>query len=137
MSLFSASLESVIRAHGWNQTTAATHFGLSISAVSNYLSGRRPAIEQLARICEPLEDFERSALLAAHLRDELPSNYRDLVSVAEVAQSSILREEALAAWQTAKLPPATRSALDHIAREATHSEPVRDWIIASADLLRQ
>ncbi len=136
MSLFSASLESVIRAHGWNQTTAAARFGLSISAVSNYLSGRRPAIEQLALICEPLDDSERSSLLAAHLRDELPSNYRDLVSVIETAQSPTLREEALAAWQTAKLPPATRSALDLIAREASSSEPVRDWIIASAELLR-
>jgi transcriptional regulator with XRE-family HTH domain len=136
MSLFSASLEAVIRDHNWSQTEAAATFGLSPSAITNYLSGRRPAPEQLNQICTALDDHDRGLLLAAHLRDELPASYRDLVTVTEVGQSLTLREEALAAWQRAELPPNTRAALDLIATQARSDEIVRDWLEASAELLR-
>lgn len=136
MSLFSAALDSVIRGRGWNQSTAAAHYGISIGAISNYLAGRRPAPEQLAQICNALEDHERAALLEAHLRDELPEIYRSLVAITHTGESPTLREEALAAWQTAALPESTRVALDLIANKARADEIVRDWIEASAAMLR-
>lgn len=136
MSLFSAALETVIRDHTWNQTEAASLFGISPSAVTNYLAGRRPAPEQLAQICAALEDHERASVLAAHLRDELPTTYRDLVAVSQTGESPALREEALSAWKTAALPPATRAALDLLADKARSTEVVRDWLAASAAMLR-
>jgi transcriptional regulator with XRE-family HTH domain len=136
MSLFSAALESVIRGRNWNQTAAASAFAISVGAASNYLSGRRPAPEQLAQICAALEDHERASLLEAHLRDELPKAYRELVAITQTGESPAMREEALSAWQTADLPPSTRAALDLIANKARADEIVRDWIEASAAMLR-
>lgn len=134
MSLFSAVLDSVIRGRGWNQSIAAGHFGISVAAVSNYLSGRRPAPDQLVQMCRAVEEHERGQLLSAHLRDELPEDYRALVTVTFTGESPILREEALEARHTADLPPPTRAALDMIVREAKSDENARAWLEASADM---
>ena len=137
MSLFSAALSHVIRGRSWAQTTAASAFCISQGALSQYLSGRRPAPEQLAQICAACDDSERAALLAAHLRDELPEAFRDLVSIVQAADNPVLREEAIEAWKSAPLPPATRAALDLLAKEAASCEAVREFLIAAADMLRR
>lgn len=136
MSLFSAALDRVIRNKQLNQQQAAAAFGISPSAVTNYLAGRRPAPEQLAQICGALDDDERGQLLTAHLRDELPADYRALVNVTSTGESSVLREEALEAWHSAELPPSTKAAIELIVREAKSDETVRAWLEASADLFR-
>ncbi len=136
MSLFSAALSQVLEGRKWTQSDTAAAVGLSQAAVSKYLGGRRPDQKSLELICEVLDEYERAQLLLAHLRDEVPQNYRDLVHLTATAGSPTLKEEAIEGWRNAPLPRDVMQSLELIAREAAHDESVRELIRSTANILR-
>ena len=92
----SRALTAAVFAHNWDQTALAKATGLHNSVVSLHLSGKRAIRDDhLAAYCGALSSTEQAQLVAAWLRDTLPSSAQSAV----LSENSDSVQEEVAAWR--------------------------------------
>lgn len=120
MSHFSGELEHIKKDTGGTQGTIADAAGLTTSSISRYFNGERPDEDGLKALCTAFPNYS-SRLLAAWVKDRIPSDLLPLVSILPAdGKRWTASESETAIWEA--LSPKARKLLQAAAR-ASREDP--------------
>lgn len=112
MSYFSGTLGDTLKLLGWTQRVYSEKTEIAPPQINRYIKGvDRVPPENLARLLAPIPAEHRATLLAAYLRDLIPPEYLEEVSVTPRAASLRVAES-----PPTLLMPGIDSELDRILR---------------------
>ncbi|HEX4085285.1 MAG TPA: hypothetical protein VHY22_10270 [Chthoniobacteraceae bacterium] len=135
MSHFSNALEIALSEYAGTRKSFALNVGIPVSTFHTYYSGKSsPSPADLAKIVEPLDEHTRARLVIAHLRDQIPLNARDIVSVQSLIETPGAMEHA--PERKVQLPPDLRADFELLERSAAESPEAADLIRSTARLFR-
>lgn len=133
MSNFSEQLKIAIDAAGLTQAELSNLTGFPQSSISRYLKAEfAPSVEFLGKVLDVLPDNLHYELILARLTDELPSKYRDSVTI--LAHGGAVAESA-APYRPLAMAEDLRRAVEYLANEAIQQPAVRDLLIGLARAL--
>lgn len=134
MSHFSEQLQDALKAADMTQAELSDAARVSQSSINRYLSGDiTPPVETFGSILDALPETVHYDLIIARLTDELPKDYRDVVTILANGGSAV--KEPRQAPYGAKLSSKMRDALEYLAAEAVQHQEVRDLILSLARAL--
>lgn len=135
MSLFASQLQVALENAEMTRVELAESCGIPYRTLSNYATDvRLPDKDTLRLICSKIPEEERAALIVARAGDEVPSEFRHLVTIEE--RSPSLREEQAPYIRPARaLPAQVARAIQRLAEAAGENEEWKRAVLALADLL--
>lgn len=136
MSHFSTALQRIVEGRSpgrGGQALFAKEAAVEPASLSRYVNAEsRPDVELLERLCGPLDEAERAALVLAYLRDDVPPCARRLVALGCAAE----RPDLAADDVRTRLPLALREAFELLETEAERSPVVANAILSTAALMK-
>jgi len=139
MSHYSQVLQSVIDAHfEGEQSKLARASKVAQSILSRHCRDeKQPDCKTLEKICKAVPPENRSALVAAYLRDLCPSSLESLVSVTEVDTKGahVLKEAPNLSERLDRLDPATRRAVERLVDQALRRAAARRFLQATDEFV--
>lgn len=136
MSYFSAAFTQVMESRGLKQAHVARAAGLDQGQLSRYLNAdSRPDVTALAKLLSALDEDARPLVLIGYLRDDIPAEYRNLVTITAGGESNNIQESPEPSAFD-RLPSKPRKLLCEIADEFERSPELVTALQATMDLIR-
>ncbi|MDP9291096.1 MAG: helix-turn-helix domain-containing protein [Verrucomicrobiota bacterium] len=135
MSQFSNQLQTSMEEAGFKQTDLVDKIDVSQGQMSRYVNGvDRPGPDVFEQLCALFPEKQRAQLIVAYLLDDVPAQFRNLISV-EPAKAALRTAEDAPAYRS-RMPLKLRQAYDYLGSAALDKPRVATTIINTYELVK-
>ena len=139
MSHYSQALQQVLeRNFDGEQAQLARAAGISQSILSRHCNDQKqPDRETLLKLCQVLDDQDKSNIVIAFLKDLCPDNLLNkiIITTKDDTAGLVMRDTSPFEEVLLKFDPTTRKAIEHLVHTATTNADAREFLRATSKFI--